>query len=304
MYNSLQKQDFIDNRDKKSAYRYVENLFDKTEEYEKILNKDVCNFTRKEIEDMLIGFCSDSVLTLKTYLSLLSSYTNYCCAHQLSRDNINHYEEIDTAKFPSYVNQFAYSRHVILRERVLDWVEELYVPSDKFLVLALYEGIKGNDYEELFSLTLDDINKDTHQIKLCTGKVIVASKKLVEIAFLSGTTYEVAYAKRDIIYMDVPNIIKPRNNVSNNDDAHARLRITKQLARIKKELNTPEVSFTNLYKSGFMWQLRELCANKGYDPIEVLSGHITDSDIQVLMKRFDQEGRPFFQLKAMYAEYL
>ena len=68
---------------------------------------------------------------------------------------------------------------VIPKSTILNWVNQLQNPRDQFILLGLFEGIKGNDYCELAKLRPEDVNGNT--LKLCTGRTFKASDKLISI---------------------------------------------------------------------------------------------------------------------------
>ena len=168
MFNEKLKNEFKNYKLQHATYDpyYIDNVFNKTEPFETELNKDVCNFSSLEIENMYktLNFMSSN--TLMMFNSLLLSYTGYCFMNGHVKDSQNHFEEFDAERMNTLVNKFVLQSKIIKRKTIEDWCNELPNPSDRFLLLGLFEGISGNDYIEFSELEKKDINVENCEIDL------------------------------------------------------------------------------------------------------------------------------------------
>ena len=67
------------------------------------------------------------------------------------------------------------------KEEIIDICNSLVNVQDKFIIYALFSGIRGNKYEDLTNLKTKDINFETKEILLPSGKVIKMDSYLEDI---------------------------------------------------------------------------------------------------------------------------
>lgn len=191
MYNEDRKRRFIS--DKKQQAVYHENffyaIFKTTEKFENRNQKDVCNFTTQEIENMYKTQSYSSVNSLMMVNSLLVSYTNWCLSQGYSIDSQNHYSEFSGQRLNGLINKFILDAKMINREHVLSWCKQLPNPCDKFLLLGAFEGISGRDYIEFTELTENDIDIKASTINLYGRGTVSFSKQLCSFGIESANEY-------------------------------------------------------------------------------------------------------------------
>ncbi len=193
MYNKEIKERYI--KEKTAAVTidkyYLNNLFKMTSQFEEELNKDVCNFTTSEIENMYKTNDYYSYSTIIVTNTELSQYTNWCLNQGLLIDSQNHFLEFDRTRMSGLINKSVRDARIISRDTILKWCEELPNPSDSFLLLALFEGIRGKTYSELFALEGKDINvKDGTIFIAGRNKYVGFSKKLCYLGVDSANEIE------------------------------------------------------------------------------------------------------------------
>ena len=190
MYNQDIKMRYIKEKEHSATMPdgYLPRLFNKTEKFENKLNKDASCFTAYEIVDMYKTINTPSVETLNVLNNHLSMYTNWCLQQSLVPDCQNHYLELDTEILLKCINSYAFKSSIITRETLYNWIDSLVNPSDAFCLLALFEGIKGQEFCEIVNLKMSDFNGN--KVKLCTGREIEVSDKLIELAKDSDATLE------------------------------------------------------------------------------------------------------------------
>ena len=67
------------------------------------------------------------------------------------------------------------------RQEIIDICDALANAQDKFIIYALFSGIRGNKYSDLVNLKVEDVNFDTKEIKLPSGKVVIMDEYLEDI---------------------------------------------------------------------------------------------------------------------------
>ena len=214
MYNETIKTRYIQEKERTTNMTdgYLKRQFNKSESFEDRLGKDISNFTVYEIEDFYKTLNIRSVESLTVLHSHLSLYTQWCLQQNLVFDCQNHFAEIVSSSLVDYINTVAFKKSIVTKETLYKWIDDLVNPSDAFIMLALFEGIEGENYCELFSLKMSDFNGN--KVKLCTGRELTVSSKLVALAEESNEEREYCslskerkfpFLNEDLIVKNYPN---------------------------------------------------------------------------------------------------
>lgn len=165
--------------------------------WEDIINKDMHIWDKKTLinlyingvkigNDDYISYFNDesisSVKKLTTGIVSSSYYTTYCTLQNfnevfklLSLDKlIMNIEELKLNFQAEKVKSFT-------RGEVIDICDTLVNVQDKFIIYALFSGIKGNKYEDLLTLKLNDIDLKNKVIHTKSGQEIVIDSYLEDI---------------------------------------------------------------------------------------------------------------------------
>lgn len=237
MYNQELKERY---RTEKESYTtvsayYFSSLFKKTEPFEEQLNKDISNFTTREIINMYKTLAIMSLDTIVTMNSNLSMYTQWCIQENLVNDYQNHFLEIDRDMMATFVNKLAMDKKVVSRQQILDWCQQLPNPSDSFCLLGLFEGIRGGGYLELALAKMEDFNDNV--FTAYNGREIRVSSTLIEYAEQSNETLDYQSITntmtREVTLIENGRIVKDYPNVQRSESLVVlRRRIQSRLARI------------------------------------------------------------------------
>ena len=124
----------------------------------------------------------------------------------------NHFAEIPSSSLINYINALALKKSIITRKTLYELIDNIINPSDAFIMLALFEGIEGENYCELVNLKMSDFNGN--KVKLCTGRELTISSKLVALAEESNIEMEYCslakerkfpFLNEDLIIKNYPN---------------------------------------------------------------------------------------------------
>lgn len=226
MYNEELKQRYIDYKESSVtiAKDYLFRLFRDSEPYETSKGKDISNFSASEIMEFYQMLNRTSMESLSVMNSILSQYTNWCQMQNLVVDNQNHFLEITRDKYAECVNVRFVEKSLLTRQQVLDMTVGLDNYCDKFVLLALFEGISGKEYKELWSMHYSDINAETQIASLCTGREIKISSELINYAYEAGKAteyYALGESQRTYPYLETDDtIIKSYMNCKSEISDH------------------------------------------------------------------------------------
>lgn len=182
MYNAENKARWLElkNSETISSPNYYENKMDNAEPFETMFNKDLCNFTVAEIIDMYKGMNFYSATTVYITNKIYAEYTDWCVKEGLVADSQNHYMEITRQMTIDCLNASAMKSRVVSREQVIEWCNKAWNAADKYLLLGLFEGIKGNRYVDFTDTKISDI--DGNKIHLASGRTLEFSDTLINYA--------------------------------------------------------------------------------------------------------------------------
>lgn len=182
MYNTETKQRWLDmkNAETITSPNFYANKFSNTEPYESMYGKDLCNFTVSEIMDMYKSMNIYSPFTVYTTNKIYADYTSWCIAEGLVNDSQNHFLEITREMTLECVNKSAMNYKIISSEQITEWCNAAINYADKFLLLGLFEGLKGNKFVDLTDTKISDLNGN--EFHLPSGRTLEFSDKLIMYA--------------------------------------------------------------------------------------------------------------------------
>lgn len=285
--NKKRKEDFVYNAERKQMYiddkmaetivspYFLKNSFLKTESFETELNKDLCDFNAEEIINCLkaVSFASlDSVIVFKSTLSL---YTDWCMQKHMIKDNQNHFIELTRQNLQDCVNVLVVNKQYIPREMVLEWGSKLPNVTDLFILLCLYEGIRGKGFEEILMAKISDFDEakniyhaPTRDIKVTPYLIRIAKEANKEKEYTSISSERI----RNYILRSEDLIVKSLANQAEYDDPiHKRVRMTMRLARIFDYLGVLQWMNANaLVMSGVISMIKTRSKQLGITPREYI----------------------------------
>ena len=295
MFNEKIKQEYIDYKLKHTVVPEgsLERLFDKTELFENKFKKDVSCFTTRNIYYFMKLMNLSSTNSLVVMNSMLALYTDWCLYYQLVPDGQNHFREIQPDLVNYCTNLFKRTNSIFDKNTIYSWIDELVNPCDQFILLALYEGIKGKDLCELVDLRLSDFDNNNVTLHTDTGEVrtINVSDKLVHLAHQSATEdryYQRHIKNGDVYYTEIsylPDgdlILKNYPNVKAEVSSfqHGR-RLIDKLLRIAELFDNKHITVSNIVKSGKINFIKERCEELDMSGEDYLySDHIKELNLQ------------------------
>lgn len=242
----------------------LNSLFRKTEYFENMLETDCSNFTEEDIQKMYTWFKAKSIYVLLGYNTILKAYTNWIIAK--GEASLNSYSSYDIKKLIPCVPDDATS--IISRDE-LDYMESrLLNSSDRAIVECLWEGLAGRSMRDIVDIKKSDINFQTKELHLQSGKSVILTDKLFN--FLLQAFDENIYAcygttgrKKRVYGTDC--LYKERDNAHamDSDDKFFRW-IYRRVTNYKNHLNYARLTMKNISNSGLCYYLR-----KGMDETEL-----------------------------------
>lgn len=291
MFNENIKTIFINEKMESTTLDnyFLGNLFKKTAPFEEELGKDICNFTTKEIENMYKTMDFRSFDSLIIVNAMLSQYVVWAMSEGMVNDSQNHFREFNRSRLTRYINKVVNRMLIVPRETVIGWCDRLHNPSDAFLILGLFEGIRGKGNIEFFSLEEDDIDPINKTIYIRTrNDRITVSEELCRfgIAAAKETEYEGVSGDslRVIKLAPCKNIIKPFPNWK--DDATEPVKARRILGRTLRILNSigeeegERYNPSTIVNSGMLDMIERGSEKFGISKIDYVRTHLNEIERQ------------------------
>lgn len=158
-YNEEYKERFINERIMTviASREYLTSVFKRVSQFEAEYGRDACEFNTYEIKNMYKAMNTSSLNALSVLNATLAGYTFWCIKEGLKRDIQNHYNEVSREDLQGCINIEALKVSVLSKKKLLSVVDTFINPMDKYVVMALFEGIRGNLYSDIVNLQITDI---------------------------------------------------------------------------------------------------------------------------------------------------
>lgn len=281
MYNEEQKERFIKSREDYVIIQdnFYINIFNRIEKYEENLGRDLSNFSFFEIEAYYKLRNSSSRYALATMNSVFANYTTWCLNQGLVTDGQNHYLEFHAKDFDKYLNPILLDKRIITRDDLIDMLLDIPNPRDQFLILGIFEGLKGKSFMDIATAKMENVSEEGGQyyISLKSGRKIEMSKDLYYLAQESREEkkyYSLSGKQKKVVpIIDDGTIMKRNgNSVLETDDSSAR-NAKASFNRVKQYLGNKYLTTTNLAISGKIDYIHKKSKKMGVSTDQFMSEH-------------------------------
>lgn len=198
MYNQEEKQKFIDYKESQATLpeNYLNRLFEYTQDIEYDLQLDIADCEESVIIECYKRKQSPSLHSLVVMNGRLAEYVDFCNRMQ-NTNRKNRFNNLTVDVLRTCIDEEKSKRRFIRKNDFYLDLNNLDNAVDKFVLTALYEGIKGKGFEHIWKLQLKDIGKES--VRLSDGKELdLMDSKLYYFAHESAETfYYYTYGKTD-----------------------------------------------------------------------------------------------------------
>lgn len=302
--NETLKKKYIETRSKKyESTDTIAQAFKKFEPYEEDFNKDLCMFDVLEIHKAYTGIHSRSFESLSNIHSQVLAYATWCMSYgkryfkdELKGYKSNYYAALHTDDIHRMMGN-AEANRIITRKELLDKCKRLPNASDAFILLCLFEGLKGKDYSEIREIIWDDFKGN--KLTIHPGRIsdlygdIIPPERTITVS--DELIYYADKARKETNYKALVNIsvltplstepyIVKRTQKASNCDVQPKL--TRRIVEIlsyKKDIDDPDLSASDIRNSGKVYYLNQIIKQKKKDSYSVVFG----SEYQEICERFD-----------------
>lgn len=283
MYNEDQKRRYMDNCRGNYAEEYIVSLvsiFNKSEEFERLFNKDICNFSHENISDYYSYVRYSDEYVYSSMNSRFKNYVEWCISQNLVLDGCNHFTEFTLDDFKRYINVRLEAQKFMTDEEYERICGTIINKRDEFLFRCLYEFGKSDNYQEILCLELKDIDMERHEAHLTTGRVVNVSGKLIQTAKIANDELEYFTLGKTKRLDRVPTIFKRARGYSGNGE-DAPDYGNKIIARVVKTIVSQGGGYRGINPaavavSGQMSMIRKRSKELGISPADYVLGYFDE----------------------------
>jgi integrase len=271
LYNEEVKEDFLSQKHFSEGTRVVyRRIFEKSRANEEVLNKDLYDFTRQEIEEVLHDLNPLTPPISQSNGRVISSYIIWWIDKN-KLNKINPLEAVGAEWFDRFVDKtkklyFSYKEI----KRIVDLCENA---QDAVILLSYFEDIGGKDGSEIRNLKITDLDEDLNTVILRekgkTPRVHVISDELKKL--IISASKQKTYIKKDGKMIEIDNI-RPdidlveneyvvRNSLTRTDSLNSPVHssvIYRRMKTLSESFGFPYLTGKNVLRSGiiyFAWKL-------------------------------------------------
>lgn len=268
IFNPEFKEQYISQSDNENSQNTIRYIFTKSYLTESILNKDLYDFSREEVGNVIRGSNPYDKYSAYNLGNILSGYIDFSiekgmtiAENPLSGVQIDWYEQFVNKKHDRFT-----------KDDIYDIVERLENVQDQAMIALAFEGASGKDQSELRNIQIKDVNELLNLVTLRDDgeeqpRIIRVSDwcmDKIQKAFQS-TTYQNIGSNRgkslvefnDYLFRNIQN-----RRASGHDDISYAI-IYNRICKIQDEYNLPFFKFVNIRKSGILAMAAEIAKEKG-----------------------------------------
>lgn len=304
MYNENDKIRFIStvNLDQYPNH-YWNAMFAKSETMEEMYGKDLFNFSKIEIISMYKYFDSKSFDYLRVTNFNFIKYAQWALQEALIIDGQNHFAEITSDEINSCVNQYGVTESIITKKR-LDEILHMIAPAkDRFMVIGIFEGIKGTALTEMLDSNINDIDFANKKMKLSSGRVIEVSDDLIRIAkeAAAETEYITSDGKQTYkLYGDPGSLQKSLRK--NPSEANRIKIINKNFRSLFDNLGLSRyITPNSMFTSGLIYRINKFAEENGITAEEALNN---EEFVAFLKNQYGYNSKIKYKFIMKYGEFL
>ncbi|WEG18574.1 hypothetical protein PQ478_08830 [Alkalihalophilus pseudofirmus] len=264
MYNEAIKKRYLETISETSYVAYESRLKALSND-EKRYNKDIYDFTRKEIIDTLYALELPSMSSARAYLSTVKSYIDWAIANGYVNSNINPVARVYTNVLDEIID---HTKKMFISEEELTEIEEKDLNNnyqDRVISRLIFEGVYGTKFSELAGIKLKDINTDTNEITIREGKfprTVQVSERLVnfllkaaseDMYILANGLAESRAKEKKLIQNDYVIRAVDNGRIKDHNAPVSYMTLYTKLRHIKEITNKPYLTPTNIRRSGMLY---------------------------------------------------
>lgn len=251
----------------------IERIFNSTELEENAFDKDISEFNDDEAIDYLKSLNSKSRQRLKVYSWYLSRYRSWYWNKQNIQNVLDPFDDRTIDKIiEGVIPDSTLSEQIITEDLLKEYIEIEPDYINKFIVISLWYGIKGDEYIDLVNLKISDLDETNKTVKLQSGRIVKADDYFIvhmkkaystdtyikPIQGMNRNINQLKYVNSDYIIRRTAN---SKDITAYNNPVQVKF-INARLFLIRKNIGNENFTVSNIYKNGLINYIKKRYAEK------------------------------------------
>jgi integrase len=165
VYNEAIKDSFLESIENDGSRNTISYVFKASETTEKILGKDLYNFSIEEIGLVLNNMTGNSITTVRSNAVNIRIYITWCIQNGYRDNNLNPLDGYGNEWYGQFVDKTK-KIHWAEDEFYSEIVEKLHNAQDQALLSLIFEGVLGKGFNELKEILEKHINWSKNEITI------------------------------------------------------------------------------------------------------------------------------------------
>jgi hypothetical protein len=283
MYNEFQKRRYLESEGfihEDGLKEVAQRIFETVSITEIQKGKDLSEFNKLQVIDLLKAINSRSKKYLRLVTSICFEYTNWQKIQgAIDNGNINYYDySIAKNIIDELVPLNMIADKYFNEDYIIDIVtNKIKDPLNKFLTYAPYKGVCGMNCNDLKQLKYKDIDEETKTVKLTSGKILKVDDIFIKLAkdadeateyMPEGTSYvqnddNRIKNKNAFVYSNSDFILKSGGTVESDYKEVTQSLIIRRFNYIQQQVGNKFIVPSNLYKNGLINYIKERFEERG-----------------------------------------
>jgi hypothetical protein len=326
------KEEFL-SKERETTRKTLKGILLKVDSYEFQTNKSVYDLTLEERDDLIYTqFKNKSIDVVRSNISYISRYINYCIGINLVRHRENRFALLMTDEMDKFVDLQAMQTKYLSKEERLLAQEKLVNPSDKLILQLIPLGIRGrteegNTCEELINLRVVDVEESSVSKELNVinndgeGRTILIDNRTIELLketintkiYVLNNGKDVSRKKQDKLLKRSGRVLPIeetdwvfRTAGKNKGEKVKPQFFNTRIRMIRDWIENPYMTVTNLYFSGMIDMAEKIMEEKGKLEIEdyIKIKDYFDYGKPIINAKGEEEWNPvIYRLKSKVDQY-
>jgi hypothetical protein len=246
-------------------YKFILN---KASETEKMLDKDIYNFTLEECDKLLKSYSNKSLNMVCVNKSCLESYIDFCIYQgHISPFQPNFFKSLSRRDLNRYVDFNTINNKYISYDELRELEEQCVNGQDAVGVRLLFIGVKGEECVELLNLRVKNIRED--RIILPHREVMIDenSYSLIQEA-INQKVYEKGNGEVNItsksshmVINQSEYVLRPSGSSKQGELNYNTFRV--RINRVREYFGNPYINIRNIWFSGIIHMLKQIKNKNG-----------------------------------------
>lgn len=292
LYNEDTKEQFLNEQyDNEKSREVVRYAFFNAQPLEFTKNKDLYDFTKDEVMELLYSSSPANAQVAANTASLIRTYHRWANEKYLRASNLQVLDVEDLSFYERFVDHSL--KQFISKQEMEDMMDKLVNTQDRALLYLLFTGVYGHQLSEIRNLTLEDVNRETCELTLTDDKKgqrkLIVDKELIDLlvetdndlVYLTnnGVSFNKKIKERQL--QDSKYIIKPAVLSNNKADAKcSQPTIINRVDGIKDFFKLPNLKPKTINRSGMLYMANNFRLQRE-------NGELTREDYEEIGDRYN-----------------